>query len=133
MSGGGFTRATGGASGNPVTHVGVFGDALRALQQHARGEKPLDDKVVQVASDAVTFFEQRHPFLLGSSLVEPDGDACGRCQGDDETLIAFGELRFTLFLGQVQVPEHVVGHANGDAEEATHRRVVRGEPDGVRV
>src|SRR3546814_4364940 len=61
-----------------------------------------------------------------------DGEAsCGR-EGFEQLLVLFGELP-ALAVREIEVPEHLASDAGGYAEEAAHRRVVRGEARCARV
>ena len=62
-----------------------------------------------------------------------DGDAGRPCQADDELLVDVGEDFRRSLVGEVQVAEHLVAHADRDPEERRHRWMVRRESVAVGV
>ncbi len=77
-------------------------------------------------------FELAAPPLLEQRRVV-DRNAGGSCQHLHELLVDVSEHLGRLLVGEVEVAEDAVTHANGDAEEAVHRRMVRGEAHAGRV
>ncbi len=67
-------------------------------------------------------------FLVEAGVV--DGDPGGDREGRQDGLVLLVELLTAALLGQVQVAEDLVAHADRDAEEGVHRRVVRREAVG---
>ena len=56
--------------------------------------------------------------------------AGGRRQGQGQLLVLGAELHPVMLLGQVEIAEHLVTDADGDTEEAPHRRVMQMETHG---
>ena len=75
--------------------------------------------------------ELAHPRLVEEPRVRNGEPRRGR-QCRDELLVLRGELG-GLRVRQVEVAEHVVAHADGDAEESAHRRMPRREADRPRI
>ena len=59
--------------------------------------------------------------------------AGGGREGDDDVLVALGELPAAALLRQVEVPEDGAPGADGHAQERAHRRVVGREADAAAV
>ncbi len=53
--------------------VGRLGLRHQALQPDRRGEDPLDHVIVQVAGDAVAFFQDGYPVTVGAGLGQFEG------------------------------------------------------------
>jgi hypothetical protein len=104
----------------------------RARRQHGlevqtRRKQTLNDLVVEVSGDSLSIFQHRE---LLNALQEPrvvDRDARSRRERDRKVLILCTEFLGTLFLAEVEIPEDRVADANGDAEERSHARMVRGK------
>ena len=71
------------------------------------------------------------PLVVEAGVL--DRDARRDRERTDELLVDLGELVRALLLGQVEVAEHLVAHADRDAQERGHRRVVGREAEGVGV
>ena len=96
----------------------------RSLQRQTDGEESLDDEIVEVTSDPVAIGQERH---LGHLLVEAsvlDGNTGGDRQRDHQLLVDVGEHLADLLVGEVEVAEHRVAHADRHPQERVHRRVV---------
>jgi two-component system response regulator DevR len=103
----------------------------RSLQRQAGCEQTLDDGVVQITSDALAVFDQSE---LLHSVVESgvlNGDPGRGREADHEFLVDVGEHLGGRLVGQIQVAEHLVAHADGHAQERSHRRMVGREPEAV--
>ncbi|OUD89275.1 hypothetical protein CMMCAS05_14045 [Clavibacter michiganensis subsp. michiganensis] len=72
------------------------------------------------------------PLRLAEQAGVVDGDARGGGERHQQLLV-LGAERARGVLGEVEVPVHLVAHADRDAEERVHRRVVRGEAGGAGV
>ena len=109
----------------------VAHEPSRPLQRQAGREETLDDRVVQITSDALAVFDQRelpHPSVEARVL---DGDPGRGRQADDELLVDVGEHLGGRLVGQIQVPEHFVAHADRYAQERSHRWMIEREPEAV--
>ena len=105
----------------------------RALQRQAGGEKTLDDGVVEVLRNALTVFDKREGLHSAVETGVLDGDpGCGR-ESDHELFVDVGERLRGRLVGEVQVAEHLVAHPHGHAQERSHRGVVSGKAEAVRV
>jgi two-component system, NarL family, response regulator DevR len=83
---------------------------------------------VEVPGDSLSIFQHRELFHALHESRVVDGDARCRRERYRKVLIRCTELLGTLFLAEVEIPEDGVADANGDAEERSHARMVRGEP-----
>jgi hypothetical protein len=112
-------------------HLGAGRQPDRPLEGQAGGEQPLDHRVVEVPGDPLPVFEEGQ---FPQAAVEPgvlDGHAGRSGQGDDQFFVDVAEHLGRLLVGEVEVPEHLVPHQDGDAQEGVHRRVVGREPEAV--
>ncbi len=119
------TRATASSGSAGVDELGDL------LQRQAHRVQPLDDAVMQVASDA---FALGHHAQGGQAIVEPgvlDGDAGVAGEQLDQALVAVGELGGALLVGQVQVADRPAADRDGHAQERGHGWMVGRE--AVRV
>ena len=93
----------------------------------------LDDAVVQVATDALAFLEERHP---GESVMQSrgvDGHRCLPCERLHQPLVGHGEPRRSDLVREVQVADRPAGQHHGHAQEGVHRRMARREAVAARV
>ena len=117
----------------PTFDGGIGGEAHGRLQCEAGGEQSLDDRVVEVARNALTILDRRQ---LGDASVEAcvlDGRAGGDSEADGELLVDVGERVLALLVAEVEVAEHGAADHHRHAEERSHRRMVRWETEARRV
>src|SRR5205814_679589 len=81
--------------------------------------------VVEVAGDSLAIFQ--HGELLDAlhetRVVDLDARRGRQCYR--QVLVVLAEFFRALLLAEIQIPEHRVSNPNRDAEERTHRRMVR--------
>ena len=105
----------------------------RPLEGQADREQLLDHGVVEVHRDPVAVLEDGDLLQPGVEPGVVDRHAGRAGERHRELLVAFAEHLGGLFVGEVEVPEHLAPHHDRHAEERAHRRVVRREPEARRV
>jgi hypothetical protein len=95
-----------------------------ALEGQAGREEALDDRVMEVAGDALAVVDQRQLLDAGVQPGVLDRHAGRGGQPEDQLLVDVRENLARGLVGQVQVAEHLVPHPHGHAEEGPHGRVV---------
>jgi hypothetical protein len=119
------------ATGAAIT----FGQGARAdfpIEPFADGQL-LDDGVVQIHGDALPILQQHQVTNSGVQACILDGLAGGGGETDGELLVDVGEHLGRLFVGQLEVAEHLGPHDHRHAEEGPHLGVVGREAEAVRV
>ena len=99
------------------------------LDDETESIQRLDRPIVQVHANAVSLLERRHLAGLCVQARVLDRDRRLRGQGEEGFFVLDREFRRAPLLGEIQIAHALPPPADRNAEEARHRRMVRGKAD----